>query len=320
MKIFRILSKLPYFIQTIPYYLALYSTKFSYPDSNLEIWPRNSFKLSNIICALSDLDLTFYYKGPNDLDSILRKYKILKFYFPFLGEINFYRSTEIYSFLRFSNHFETQRDPTLFSRFSKNLRAPDQYQKIVFFLKLLEADFSGLTFYAKYRQKKWKHHKSLLEISDNRPISIKELINSLKSLLESLDINTGNFINDFFENDPRIEQNIDQLYCQTSEKRPFLLTYPFRWIGSSFYHQNFQEELKIIQELSQKESLLLLEQVRWEIWGLYTQHEQILEKENLFQHIQNIKILVESLKNIDHSEVLQGLNSLEKLCHQPIAP
>ncbi|MCK5073158.1 MAG: hypothetical protein KAQ98_06995 [Bacteriovoracaceae bacterium] len=311
-KPYRFLSLLPYWIQTIPYHIGLIAVKIFYWRFPVNIWSRNSLRLKNIVCALSDLDLTFYFHGDFNPFKVVKRYSKLKKIIPFLGEINLYSYTDATDFIPFINRYEFLRDPHLLNLHSTKLRQKDIYQKIVFLCKNLEADQNNLRTIPDYRIKKWNHHLSLLNIKFPHPLSFDNLIEVLITELNSIEIDAGNFIRNLFSVDSRIHKNLEVPYGKIENKRNFILIYPFRWIGISYCHENLKHDLKSIGRLSTHESELLQEQIRWEIWGLYTQSKLDPRPTNLLIHLNLIRDLLEMVDLPEKDSLMSGINVLIK--------
>lgn len=284
-----------------------------YLDLPVHIWPRNSYVLNTLKCALSDLDLTFYAYRPCNIYSQLWRYKFLKFFLPFLGEINFYQEEKLKKFLPYANYFELKRDPKLLEKVGEQPTDRSDYEKLVFFLKLLESDRKNLVKIPKYRENKWNLHFNHLNW-ELPPVNMDEMKRFLAQKLTEKEIKSKVFLKIFFDLDSKTKTGLNSIYEECSRQgviKEYMLSYPFYWIGSAFYHDSFEHDLELLKNLTENESRLLLEQVRWELWGLFTQLEVTPDKPNLLMHLDNIRKLI---GNIAHTDLLkESLNSVDAL-------
>lgn len=145
--------------------------------------------------------------------------------------------------------------------FFKLKKVPSKAETFVFLTKTYLCDKANLKKYPRLRIKKWSYIFNLLNI-DTKP-DYKNLSFEIKEILKS-------FHHEYIEEDNIIFQS--DLWIRYSE-----LEFQTDW-----------------------EKQLVYEQVRWEIWGLYTQRYLIKNKKQLKDHSLN-------LKNICH----QHLNTIE---------
>jgi len=285
-----------------------------YIDLPIKIWPRNSYILGTLICTLSDLDLTFYATEKVEIYSKLWRYRLLKIFMPFLGEINFYHKDKVSKFLSYANSLELGRDPSLMKCLDYRTNQDSSYEKIVFFLKVLESDRRNLKKIPTYREKKWKLHLDKMGWEMPKEISLDELLSLLHRKLQEQNLSGKVFLKTFFSLPSRKKDDLNRIYEECSRQgliKDYILYYPFYWIGSAFYHDSFEHDLELLKNLSEPEARLLAEQVRWELWGLFTQLEVTPDKATLLMHLENIKRLV---AKIQIQETLkESLESIELL-------
>lgn len=314
MNLFKILIHLPLSIQKLPYFIGLQLVRLAYFDLPIKIWPRNSYILGSLICTLSDLDLTFFATKKVEIYSKLWRYRLLKIFLPFLGEINFYHKEKVSRFLNYANLFEIGRDPKLMEILAYRSTEGSSYEKIVFFLKVLESDRRNLKKIPTYRERKWKLHIKNLGWEMPNDLSLDALISLLSKQLQEVNLSGKVFLKTFFPLATLKKEDLNNIYEECSRQgliKDYILFYPFYWIGSSFYHDSFEHDLELIKNLNESESRLLAEQIRWELWGLFTQLEVTPDKATLLMHLENIKRLV---KNIHIQELLdESLESIELL-------
>ncbi len=285
-----------------------------YVDLPIKIWPRNSYILGSLICTLSDLDLTFFATQKVEIYSKLWRYRLLKMFMPFLGEINFYHCDKVSKFLPYANSLEVGRDPILMERLNYSSTQDSSYEKIVFFLKVLESDRRNLKKIPAYRERKWKLHLEKLGWEMPKKLSLDTLTSLLNKKLQEQNLLGKVFLKTFFSLPSKEKIDLNRVYEECSRQgliKDYILYYPFYWIGSSFYHDSFDHDLELLKDLSESEARLLAEQVRWELWGLFTQLEVTPDKATLLMHLENIKRLVAKIQIQELSK--ESLKSIQLL-------
>jgi hypothetical protein len=320
MKLYRVLSKLPYFIQIIPYAIAKYVVINLLTTSKTKVWVRNSYVFNNLVCALSDLDFTIITSDINDADKAVKKFRLLKKIFPFLGEINLYNKNELNEFSPIANSYEIARDPELQSILGLKETNYSKYQKIVFLCKTLESDQENLKSIPHLRVKKWTHH--LNKLNENSEITLDSLKELLSKLALELKIDGNKFLDQYYKLNRTEKVNCDNFYRENEDKKSYILLYPFRWIGSSLTCDSFFHDIEEIKNFSNEQLLLLEAQIEWEIWGLYSQYIHNLRQATLHTHLENIKQMMDTsvyLKETKSYALLNKLRSLHEnlLLHYP---
>ena len=317
MKVYRFFDSLPMWIQKLPYAVGLMLVRLTHLDLPLKIWPRNSYILGTLICTLSDLDLTFYAHKKIDMELHSWRYKLLKKFLPFLGEINYYQSENINHFIEYANRYEIERDPIFIKKLNLELKKNSEFEEMVFFLKVLQSDRDNLLYRPEIRKKKWHYHLLAFEWGLPKVLGLEELSSlGLKKLSEK-NIEAKPFFNEYFSLSADSRENKNELYLNLSKKgllKEYILFYPFNWIGSSFYHESFDHDLKLLSTFSEAEGKLLIEQVRWELWGLFTQLLVTENKAHLLMHLENIKRLVKNLSdNLDIDKTIEAIDKLTSI-------
>ena len=311
MKLFKVLTHLPNFIQKLPYDIAKNIVSLTLSNSTTQIWPRNSYVFNNIVCALSDLDFTIVIEDISEADIPVRKYKRLKKIFPFLGEINLYFKKELNSFSTITNYYEISRDPRLKKTLPTPADSSNIYQEIVFLCKTIESDQKNLRNIPHHRVKKWTHHLKL--INQKSEVSLEELLSLLAKRCNELEISPTEFLKDFYKLDRTIKKNCDDFYRENSDKKNYILLYPFRWIGSSLTCDSFFHDIEELKTFTDEQLKLLEAQIEWEIWGLYSQYIHNLRQATLHTHLENIKQMMQTSIYLQESSVYDLLNKLISL-------
>lgn len=311
MKLYKILNKFPYFLQELPYTIALHSCSTLIKSKQVSIWARNSYIFKNLVAAKSDLDLTIIVKRIGQERVIIQKYNFLKKIFPFLGEINLYLKDEIENYISLANHYEISRDPKLKSYTKKNDRESD-IEKIVFLCKLIESDQENLKNIPRYRHKKWNHHLNSLKLKSD--ISLVGLTDLLQELLKKNNIQfSEEFVECYYKENRNDKNSCDNFYRECPCIRSYILLYPFRWIGSSLTCESFDHDIELLKDFSKEELKLLEGQISWEIWGLFSQYLHNLQRATLHTHLENIKQVMDSNEYLRSTNAYIKLNELRSL-------
>ncbi|CBW27897.1 hypothetical protein BMS_3140 [Halobacteriovorax marinus SJ] len=309
-RLYKILSKLPYPLQELPYSLCWIVTKTYLKNNQVELWPRNSYVSKRIVAALSDLDLTIIVSKGGLEEKVIRKYNHLKIIFPFLGEINMYPAKEVQDFIPIANKYELERDPRLCKDYGIS-KEENIYEKIVFLCKLIESDQENLKNNPLYRKKKWEKHLTDLGLSSE--IDFESLIQLLNSQCSEIGIDASNFLNHYYQENRTQKTSCDNFYRECKNIKEYILLYPFRWIGSSLTCESFFHDIELIKSFTKHELSLLEAQLNWEIWGLFSQYLHNLHKATLHTHLENIRQVMDTNEALQNSSVYNKLNELRAL-------
>lgn len=300
-------SKLPVFVQRIPYFLALkiihFYLKLSIPLIE-HIWPRHSYNYTYFVAGLSDLDLTIIYKRkpmPYEQAKLINIISNLKKIIPFLGEINIFTPDLINNLKHFTNKYEIQRDQKTLNYYKIDLNSPnDRVQALVFLLKVVHSNINKLTLGNHLRLNKWQYYL-LLITNKSYPVTEKNLLdvieNQVNNILKSLEFNNI---------------SINSLLKEEMDTHQVFVLCPSKWISDSFYLGNFnltyQNE---INQLTENEALIILYQFRWDIFGIASQihcynPREVKDMSNYINRILFIgqeiggKFLSEEYKELNH--------------------
>ncbi len=311
----KVLKLLPYSISTLPYDYALELARSYFKTYDIEIWSRNGHALRTLTPGASDLDLTVYTgtTGDHDYKKFICDYENLKKCMPFLGEVNWIDSGEAQNFKVFINPMEADRDPILRDVLGL-YKKPTIVEKICFFLRCLASDTYGIRTNFSSRKRKWERHLIDLGFSDytqqvSTPSEIFDLCEE-KLLTENLPNYEKGFLGKIIKNHHQ-DINAWNRFYSASSVRDFLLLAPNRWLGATIHHNKMNEDLNLLSDLSTIEIDLLVAQIEWEIWGLFTQYQQIDDKQGLVNHLQNFKLLADKITGAPH--LAHGFKKLIKL-------
>lgn len=241
-----------------------------------DIWMRNSYYFKAHHPLVSDIDLSYLgdIKTAKAIHQKTLQNKIL-------GELNFY-PTEIFADLIFLiNPYELKRDPKL------TLMSPPKREnsthKEVFLLRHITGDYYWLLRNPLIRQKKWSY---LLDII-NEPIQLLSL-----SHLEELS-NHKEALQFYFRG---ISSNLF-LHFKNS---PFRALFPHKHIWET-------SDEDFLTHLSLESKEILIEQVKWEFWGIGTQlhwidlkisYEYLARLKNVVIHIGADQDLIHAMDNV----------------------
>lgn len=260
-------SKLPVFVQRIPYFFALKISQIylglSIPSIE-HIWARHSYDCSYLVAGLSDLDLTIIYKEKptcEEKEELINKILILKKMIPLLGEVNIFTSDLMKNLQKISNKYEIQRDQKTLHYYQIDLNSPhDRVQALVFLLKAVHANKKKLSSNTHLRINKWQHYLSLIAVKVH-PITEKNVLNIIENQVNSI-------LNDIGERNLSLHSFIKE---EMNSHQTFVFC-PSKWISDSFYQRNFDKIYQNeINQLTENEALILLYQFRWDIYGIASQ-------------------------------------------------
>lgn len=249
-----------------------------------EIGVRHSFYFKEIEFGYSDIDFTIYNKNKisfNEYSEIRKRLKLSKALIPIMGEINCYEGEGINKLERLINPFEALRDPLL----KKNCTVSDtknEAQKIIFILRIIESDKYNLKNKMNKRFKKLSYTFSLIE---SKKILLKKDIESLKTF--------NNYIQEnFIETESELITN----YLNATLSESAMTNLKLRELLSCL-NINWDEfsKLKEKRELSDD---LIVEIIKWELWGIYSQMPFIDDYSVSLTHV---LVLGDVLKSITSS-------------------
>ncbi len=281
-----------------------------------EIWTRNSYVSGNLIYGLSDIDFTLYL---HDLDtscdegSYLKKYERYKTFFPFLGEINIYKQSQMSLLSKLINPYELERDPHLKSgqlilgEHSLSLHA-DQF---TYLFRMFLSDLENLERTPMSRIEKWQRHYH----SIGKTLNVKDptlLYQSIKTTLIEL-------------SDPSFEQPLNDYLKLPREINNALLSSKLLIYAPQLWHscfsgiENIQDTIYQVSEATFNEQIFFFTQLKWELFGLLTQLPMIEDK--FFQYHYHLPFLRRVLEEMSCShlhenlrvELLEGFGEVRRL-------
>lgn len=185
LKALPVIRKLPFFIGWSLVRVCSFLT-----SSRLQIDVRNSYALGYYEPLYSDIDVTVIGDRA-DLISFISRINKLRSKLPIIGELNAFEIKDAQEAAFFANPYELFRDPLLqkMSQKSGPSHSPTDADKIVFIIKMLEADYRALKFRPNTRKQKWNHHFEMLfgEGLKNQEPSLNVILNVAGKHLKFVD-------------------------------------------------------------------------------------------------------------------------------------
>ncbi len=308
------LQKLPLCIGAIPYHLSFYAAKFLLQNGQARIWARNSYALKRLNPGISDIDFTFLFKASYSNHEIKKKishFQKWRKYFPLWGEVNSYREDELKRLAPFFNPYERQRDLKLQESLQLKFENPNLENKFVYILRMLKADEHNLKKYPELRKKKWIYHFQQVGI----PYSTQLIEPIITELIRPLNLSLNEQIfKEFLRVDETLDQEVDQFYLPLSpnERASFILIFPLRWLVVSLRNHQFDQDLALVRVFNKNEQKLLLEHLRWELMGIFSQYHQMALTCDLSKHMANIEKLLENLSHEEASLLKTAYQELDR--------
>jgi hypothetical protein len=280
-----------------PFYLFLRNQLGRHADA---IGVRHSFYFKQVVFGLSDIDFSLLsYRKLNsiELHKIDTKTKFLGKILPLLGEVNYYEREGIQQMESLINPFEAKRDPLLYKEMKKG-KPPAEADKVIFLIRLMAGDSKNLSGNIERRYRKLSYCMSLLAPKNELAKSDLKDLDAWKKYLEvNILSNNNKFIAQFLI---EIILNHGKIENERSFTNPELL--------SLLEFKKYETGLK-------KE--LLLANIKWELWGIYTQLPFIKDKKKTFSHILELKKTLEAETNEYGNELSYLVERIHDWMDQP---
>ena len=289
-----IVNKIPRILCCTPYTFIFHFIRPFFKSSKVNIWYRNSLYFNNITPGMSDIDTDLFFAKRTTLKtqkSILKRFLILKYFIPLFSEVNIYNEDTIDFINDCINPLELQRDPHLIEIINSQPRIPSNEEKLTYIIKMLYADKNNLLFRPKLRKKKWYFHLKQLGIDEKvKPFDLDGILNILEKHL--------------FVHFPQIsiKKTLEQIlkkkempssFSSFQEKKDCFLLFPNKLIPHIIFSNSCSHDF--FSKLSKKEQTLYIEQLKWELWGLYTQYKMIKDTISLKTHLNNLAQTIDYL-------------------------
>lgn len=205
-----------------------------------QIWIRNSYYFKAHHPLASDIDVTYVgdSQTAKKLFSQMKRNKLF-------GELNFYPQEILSSLICLINPYELERDPILLN--SQQSMCKSSTQKEVFLARHILGDSYWLQRHPQIRIRKWKYLFSIIQ-EDLGTLSMDSLM-SLTTIAPALKFYLAHE-----------QENLFNVF-----KNSYFRSYfPQKYIWEVADHL-------YLLALTSNERIFLLEQIKWEFWGIGTQ-------------------------------------------------
>lgn len=284
----------PYVLIKLPYKVALNLFTFFIPKS-LVVLTRHSFSLDKLTFPLSDIDITIAIQNEKDLDyKLLSKISLLKKIILPIGEISFIYNDDFKILKSTINPLEWQRAPEVASYFNYHRIPITNADYIVYLCRMYLSDIRNLYFNFKNRENKWQYHLEQIE-TDVKFSNFKnslEFISFVGSLILERYAQEG--VGEYFINLTQYQFGL--LKHKRRSHLKFMILYDFKyWVESSIYNNDFELELELIDDFSKQEKEIILKQIQWELWGIYTQLPISKNLHLIKKHLETLRLVLSYL-------------------------
>lgn len=303
---------LPMFLKRLFYRIPFLLLKKNLSRKKIkgDLWLRNSVYFDEMIFPLSDIDLTFFVEGEEKgsrfhlAHSAARQ---VQFICPHLGELACFDSSGLKYMAPLANAYELKRDPTLFEKVSALGISVDDKSKgsdITFILRWIESDAHQLRESFQRRKRKIERFSKLLDFDASEALCLEELIDDLLIKRQNsivLNPKEVSFIRSYFL------QALDGHRLNDEELRLLSIFFPHRWVGLPIEMKT--RSFNLVTP-SKDEKNICLSQLRWEVWGLYSQNGLTFNIAERLSHLASLKDLAEK---VDGADIVKGCDLLEGL-------
>jgi hypothetical protein len=293
--------------------LALLNAQVALALPTARIWPRNSYLTSAFRPLRSDLDVTVWFEGSPGAGDIHRLRRILarsKRLFPALGEANVYCAPLSRSLAAFINYFELQRDPSL-REILPSRQGPVAGERAAFLLRMLEADYHGLSRRPEKRAGKWRLH---LQAVGARP-ELFEPRHAVRSILTAAWPDQGA---DFVDAATQAVTDYLESKMHGGRQDPEVPLNP--WLGALFPHR-FCFRADPAGPMTEALRPTTAALVAWEIWGMNSQFLLSRDSGGIYDHLQRLRTVApDEASRIAISELAAAVQSPRVLARADAMP
>ncbi len=285
---------IPFFLRHLFYLLPLIKVKIFVSLLGMQAWARNSVYFKEEVFGLSDLDITLYSQGrvtSFKRNLILFYLKVLRCFFPFVGEVVIYEADTVEDFMPLASELELRRDPTLVRKVGYEYRSHELRE--AFILNWMYNDYHRMDQSILKRRNKIDRFRLLLELDSKSFFSSEDL---LMDLLKDF-IRDGEERAQWFEalqkflRAIRIEKvSINHWLSENKSYEDIIaLSYPQLWMGAAIHNETYHEVLYRLKTVKLEYKNIFAAQISWELWGLYSGHTTLAFSGELALHLDHLK-------------------------------
>lgn len=306
---------LPFYIRHILYLLPLWKLKSLLFFFGVSAWARNSVYFKEEVFGLSDLDLTLYAKkkiSPWKKKLILLYLKLLRFFFPFVGEVVVYEKDSIKKMIGLASQIELKRDPLLLREVGET---DGQELRRAFILNWVFNDYHRMDAGMLKRKNKIDRFRKLLNLPAKSYFSAEDLLMDLLKEFINDEQKRGEWfaVLQRFLRAYRIEQQPinEWLEKHRDQQQIIALCYPQVWMGAAIHSETFHDTLYQLKNYSDEDKKVFKEQISWELWGLYSNMFFTSMNAELILHLDHLKECVREV--LDDAQLTEGIENLRRL-------
>ncbi len=255
----------------------------------LQLAVRNSYALGYYEPLYSDIDVTVM-GDREDLASFVSRINKLRSKLSIVGEVNAFEKKDAGEAALFANPYELYRDPLLrdsLRQTSGPSHGPSDADKVVFLVKMLEADYKALQTRPHTRVRKWNQHLDMLfkDSLENELPSVTAILNVASKHLNVVD---EEFRRSLFKYFSELESG-RALHLVAEEH---LSQNPWWW---SFFPNRFCF-LPVQEPLTVDQKQILIRSLNWEIFGMLAQKLQ-MDISTTQQHLLDLRKVGQAVLN-----------------------
>ncbi len=316
---------LPFFVKHALYLLPILKLKTILFPLGISVWARNSVYFKDEVFGISDLDITMYSRNEVSLFKkkiVYKILKIMKFFFPFMGEVIIYEGHHLKDFISYASIFELKRDPILLKKANVKSEDIESLEK-AFILNWMLNDYHRMDESILHRRNKIDRFLNILNKTPKTYISAEDvLMDQLKGFPLSVEHRL-----EWFEAIQRFLRAFkvrlipvnDWLSENSKYEEIIALCFPQIWMGAAIHKGSFEDILYLLQKRDGEEKRIFLEQISWELWGLYSNHSQLKPSAELTLHLDHLKQCVEIVTRDEEDKfaqkLIEGVSKLQELFH-----
>jgi len=316
---------LPFFVKHAIYLLPILKLKTMLFPLGISVWARNSVYFKDEVFGVSDLDISIYsYKKVSLFKKkiVYRILKIMKYFFPFMGEVIFYEAHHLRDFISYASLYELKRDPILLNKINMKNKDMDSLEK-AFILNWMLNDYHRMDESILHRRNKIDRFLNILNKNPKTYISGEDV---LMDLLKDFPLSVEHRL-EWFEAIQRFLRAFkvrqipvnDWLSENSKYEEIIALCFPQIWMGAAIHKGSFEDILYLLHKRGREEKRIFLEQISWELWGLYSNHSQLKPSAELTLHLDHLKQCVEIVcrdeENKFAQKLIEGVAKLQELFH-----